>query len=480
MEEYTTSQKKKKIQVSPRRSPSPPPYPPPRRSSPPIAPKKSLNRCVYSGLKYISGPISWYFFQINGRSFHFFGDEHQSKEGNCESVEVKCSSMRNKTRCDCFDILYLLDTIFINAEESNNLVDFFIEIPYLRKGEKLSFNIGTQDYIVSILNHYVQCFQTNKEKCPFRNTRFHYADVRQNIKQGLVTLHGYIKDQMDELNKLIGYKYLVGTSLSEKIRKEIVISADWINLLIDKFFTENKNQKSLGRRYFDSHFSKDYIQELDDIYKSLITNIDEDKYSTQIKAIDKLFQTMKGLSKSFPKRSSEKKLHVIKIQLEELKKDIESNPDMYPMNLSDLIENFILSKSREYNLTEMKTLWKIYYNDFIGKIIKSSDAEELRKLYYFIYQKTYKELVYKLITSESLFMDAYTLARMFRTYTSSKNPTPFANMTITYTGDYHTTHYYEFFTDVLKVKPTASMKALEEAKRCIRDDKFSDYFKGYI
>ncbi len=68
---------------------------------------------------------------------------------------------------------------------------------------------------------------------------------------------------------------------------------------------------------------------------------------------------------------------------------------------------------------------------------------------------------------------------MFRTYTTSKNPSPFADMTITYTGDYHTKNYSRFFETVLKIQPIAKYYS-DEYNRCIHDDKFSIYFKEYL
>jgi hypothetical protein len=429
-------------------------------------------------LQYISGPISWYYFELDHRKFHFFGDSHYSKEGNCESKQIVCSSFNdnNPKSDDCFDIVYLLDTIFLNAEVNHHLVDFFLEVPYLQDEEIF---IGNQDdYISSIVYYYINCFQKDKKKCQFRNTRFHYADVRQNINQEPSTINIYLGSQIQKLLKLFD-KYNSNSNISkfEDIKLKILRSVEWVNFLIDKLFSKNNDNTYLFRRYFVSQFSSDYIQELESIYESLISGIDEVKYQKEIKSLQKVFEQMKRLSKPFPKRTSGTRLHVTKIQLEELKKDMEKNPSIYPNHFDKLIEDFIIKKSMQDDLTSIKNSWEKYYDQIVDIFNIRSENYPMRLI--FLLNNQIIAIYGRIIKMEALLMDAYTLTRMFRTYSSSQNPTPFADMTITYTGAYHTLNYYEFFTDVLKIKPTAIMKSSYESKRCLKDEKFSEYFDIY-
>jgi hypothetical protein len=453
-----------------------------RELSPPrVAREKNEN------LQYISGPISWYYFELDNRKFHFFGDSHFSKEGNCESKQIVCSSFSdNNPKSDCYDIVYLLDTIFLNAEVNHHLVDFFLEVPYLQDEQTIDIDIVRQDdYISSTVSHFIDCFQKDKKRCRFRNTRFHYADVRQSINQGLSTINMYLGSQMQKLLKLFG-KYVSNTNISqiEDIKLKILRSVEWLNFLINKLFYKN-NDKSLFRRYFASQFSSEYIQELDSIYESLISGIDEEKYQKEIKSLQTVFERLKKLSKPFPKRTSGTRLHVTKIQLEELKKDMEKNPSIYPNHLPKLIEDYIISKSNQEDITFIKKSWKKYYDPIVEILNSKSESYQLDKI--FSLNNQLPGIYGTIIKLEALLMDAYTLTRMFRTYTSSQKPTPFADMTITYTGALHTKHYYEFFTEVLKIKPTASLKPYTESKRssydqkrCLKDEKFSEYFSGYI
>ena len=66
----------------------------------------------FQDLEFISGPVSWYYFEFMGRKFHFFGDRHFSKSGNCTDLfGIKCKSIAlsgrevsKRAREKCYDI----------------------------------------------------------------------------------------------------------------------------------------------------------------------------------------------------------------------------------------------------------------------------------------------------------------------------------------------------------------------------------------
>jgi hypothetical protein len=469
------------------------PTPPPPKSSfrPPLPPGprpqkiSGVNKCIYSGLKYISGPISWYYYEWNGRSFHFFGDVHFSFENNCESKGMKCSSVTDKEFCDCFDFIFFLDTIFTNAEKSGKLVDFFIEVPYLTQGQTIE-EIEADDYISTIYHYFKNCFQIDKSKCPFKKTRLHYADVRQDIStqnKFTSTLYMNIYLYLEELYNLI-VKLFSDYNYDEEITLlKIHTLSEWLNNFFHRFFSR-KNGDHLHKRYMASYFSNDFSGDIDRVFDSFMANKEIEMYPDQVKLLQKIIGYMKREAKPYPKRTSGNKIHVIKIQLEELKKDIQNRPEEYQLkDLPELIENFILDESDDYS-TQIINIWNDFYQSVILEIYKNPQSKVAMD--HFIKKQNLingdKSILNQFfIRQEAVIMDAYTLSRMFRTYTTSKNPTPIADMTITYTGYYHTKNYSQFFQNVLKIEPIDKYHTDENnINRCIHDDKFSIYFKEYL
>lgn len=64
--------------------------------------------------EYISGPVSLYYFQYAGRNFYFFGDVHEDRAFSCPHVGVNLNLYDISKKC--FDIIYLLETIFERAK----------------------------------------------------------------------------------------------------------------------------------------------------------------------------------------------------------------------------------------------------------------------------------------------------------------------------------------------------------------------------
>jgi hypothetical protein len=155
---------------------------------------------------FISGPISSYFFEHNGVKYFLYGDQHQSKENNCDELSnveeykdlklpcVTTTRGRDENDVNCYDMVAHLDRIFTNAERTEKRVDFYLEVPFQDVDFDLVENIFSeqeekklkQDYIGSILYYFNKCFKKDKKDCKFSNVHFHYADIRQTPLKGLV------------------------------------------------------------------------------------------------------------------------------------------------------------------------------------------------------------------------------------------------------------------------------------------------------
>ena len=442
------------------------------------------DKCMNILLQYISGPVSWYFFNLNGRMFHFFGDVHFSFEGSCEDLGVKCKKTLNdyNNQCsECFDISFLLEVMFLNMLGSKKLIDFFLEVPYLKAGEK-SIWVDPKDNVSLIYSNFRKCFERSKSKCPYENTRFHYADVRQtNPKIGAntepITLHGTFTNRQLRENLVASILNIIIHSPSDvNLFKE---KSEWLNLYFKRFFSTNKNEKPLALKYLESHFENNFNQNIDQIFESFLTNDEKLKYPKETTMLEKAIESIKSISKTSKGRYTIE-VHPNKIQLDELRNDMSAQPGMYPKNLVMLIQNFVMKKAEKI-ISEIDHLWKEqFYKNLIVEIYKNPESKEIADKFYSSYFDSVNIMTELLANLDALILDTYMLARMFRTYSSSKKPTPFADMTITYTGDFHTQNYREFFENVLKVPAIVSQRGMGDAMRCLQNDNIRNIFGEYI
>ena len=125
-------------------------------------------------------------------------------------------------------LLDLLKTLFAYNFENNIYTDFFLETPFKLKidtdklfkdilSEKLKYGLvlTTTEKLMLKKNHYIpilynlfsNCFQLEKEQCPyFPYVRFHYADIRLNIRNNvseMILISTVIDDAIKVVNTLL-------------------------------------------------------------------------------------------------------------------------------------------------------------------------------------------------------------------------------------------------------------------------------------
>jgi hypothetical protein len=434
-----------------------------RITSKPSLPKKIKDEEKEPEPKYISGPVSWSYFEFNGKRFHFFGDEHGSIDGNCESLNINCT---DRATTDCFDIVFLLENVF---QDKNKFIDLFIELPYLSSDQELNIDLNDrrEGYIKNITQRFHKCFQRNKDLCPYQNVRFHYVDIRQdlNIPGGLGTIYNYLMSLWTEvenrfLNLLLEHNPI--------INKELIDQMKFINSLVQILFDRYPNfHREL---FYDilTQSSVSYIQRMKSFYEEHLASLNS--------------SVLKEIFLEHPKRRIKNgNIHLIRKQLEELKKD---NLELKGKNIADSISNFIW---KEYDQLEMniKEPWNQFYKIFLqttGALQdinqnKSSD-DIVKKLEIFqiigdtlnhmeVYRETMEDKKFNLVRADMLWMDVYTLTRMFRNYSSSKSPIE-SNIVITYTGELHRMNFAKFFQHVLQVNPVFEERGMSQARRCIQ------------
>lgn len=368
---------------------------------------------IENNIVNLSGPTSAYSISFNGKRYYLFGDRHKSMTNLCSEP---CDIKHN-----CYNITTYLSMIFEKAERSNELVDFFLEVPYVFKS--LAFNqyessamveyyrnIGNTGIISKIFNYFYSCFA--KTSCKYSTTRFHYTDVRRvgaffdipffeqhlyvRVMQSIEFLKyknpldpQYIKDT-DVL-----LRYFLGTDLSLRLFRLYLESDNFIED-VNKLFAPVLSQISAG-----------------------FTEIREKLYNPHLLVYNKDTKTT---------------MHVIRKQFLKLEKEGQGQ-------LANLIKEFLIN-SFEYVFDEAKpalNTWNHYMELYRLDQINTNDLLLLSKELF--------NYLTDLLRVLPLLYDAYILPRMFRNY--GKTP---STKTIVYAGNFHILHYVRFFENYLNVK----------------------------
>ena len=124
---------------------------------------------------FVEGPVSLSEYKSDKWDMHIylFGDYHEKKR--------KCSDLTKEiTTIEKF----LESTFIVNKKIT---IDFYLEEQFIsRFFNKTNFSFGDlpirqtdrESYLEDVSNYFSNCFQVIKTNCPYKNTRFHYVDVR--------------------------------------------------------------------------------------------------------------------------------------------------------------------------------------------------------------------------------------------------------------------------------------------------------------
>jgi hypothetical protein len=363
----------------------------------------------------ISGISSLYTTNYVDKNYIFIGDRHYNI--------YECEDCVPET---CIHIIDLLEKIF----NYGNIVDFYLEIPFLGKTGFLSTLEETYKntkfgMLYKTYYKFYDCI--NKLKCDFNNVRFHYIDIRLGylVRNDLTTYQiffQYIEAQL--LDKCL---YIL-----EKIESNVKYEgSDFVDdslKLIDDFYYNEKFGNKKYQQIFNIYLkSNDFINDLE----KFLANLPKFKDKFFINEIRR-----RTFNKNISVTRRSKTMSRIRAQLEAL--EYEGKND-----IKDKIEEFVSDGFRKELDTDMyKDAWQSlkilnngmiehrYSYENIQKIIKNIRAQE--------YHNTLRGGAY--------LVDAYTLARSFRTFL------PESNKKFFYTGYKHSIRYVEFFEKYLNCK----------------------------
>ena len=467
------------------------------KNLPPLSPRK--NTPIKHNAK-ISGPISAYATKLTGKSFNFFGDAHFSMMGTCKPCkDIKIPSLQMnipENSADCDDISVLLSEVFSKASVEKKWIDFYIEIPFLSTNKfrpsdrDVASGIDSFGYLYKLYYIFYNCL--NKTNCKYDTTRFHYVDIRLEYRQS--DLKG-LTEEMKQIIAMTGQK-LPPSYGSTFIIYESYISTIRVENCVDKFaeMVMNNDRKR-----------NSYIEETDKLMRDLYFSGGQTmtgKIEPKNFRLFKLYLTSDNFLKdatdlidlSSVRDGKEllelrdqlapptmmvnrkgKNMHRIRSQLLSLEE--EGKGELVNNIVNFIVEQYI----KNVNNSSIIDLWRslmIAYDGYINAKYRAIDdvhflidklSQEFRKL---------MQITSVTISGVSLLMDAYTLARIFRSYPGKDHVDSVKS--IVYAGDAHISTYVKFFESVLgvdfkKYNPNnKNLKNYESLSRCLSVD-MSDF-----
>ncbi len=411
----------------------------------------------------------------------------------CKDIKIPNMQLSAPEGADnCSDISVLLAEIFTKASQEKKWIDFYIEIPFLssskfRPSDKdVADGIDRFGYLYKLYYIFYNCL--NKTNCKYDTTRFHYVDVRLEYRQS------DLKELTEEMKQIIA---MTGQKLPPNYGSEFIIYESYISTIrveecVDRFAEMvMKNDRKRNA----------YIEETDKLMRDLYFSGGQTmtgKIDPKNFRLFKLYLTSDNFLKdvtdlidlSFVKDGKEllklrdqlapptmmvnrkgKNMHRIRAQLLALAEEGKGE-------FADAIVSFIINQYlKNVNNSAIIDLWRglmIAYDGYINAKYRMIDdvhflieklSQEFRKL---------MEITAVTITGVSLLMDAYTLARIFRTYPGKNHIDSVKS--IVYAGDAHISTYVNFFESILNAKfhkynPNKSvLKDYKNLSRCLNVD----------
>lgn len=450
----------------------------------------------------ISGPISAYVTTYKGKKYEFFGDAHFSMTGTCNKpcndVDIKDPKFRSslseliESDIPCWDISILLSNLFNTAAAKGEWIDFYIEIPFIKLIPSELYvrtHLEQAGYIYKLYYIFYNCL--SKIKCNYSTTRFHYVDVRQQYKS--IDLNS-LTEELRKLVQEFGETQLNESTFAsyelylvhERIRKSILQLSQMIvmNKLQKNSYIEETNKLVRDLYFSGGQTMTGRIEpknmRLLKLYL-LSDNFDRDVKALMSESISVSSEVLKLLEIIVPipliVNRNGKNMHRIRAQLEALENEGQGE-------IANKIVSFIIERyDKKVDVNKIIDLWRSIMLTYEGllnnKFKKMENVYTLIEKFEIEYKKA-SQFLSMSVSGSSLLMDAYTLARMFRTYPGKNHIN--GSKSIVYAGDAHIQTYVNFFesilgTDFIKHEPNKIILQqiknddpnvkLQDIKRCL-------------
>lgn len=377
-------------------------------------------------MNYISGPVSYYELDYEGKTYTFFGDMHRGMDMDCNSFGIKCKTNDNDEDSNCWSFLYYLDKKLTHNNKNKITTDIFLEHSYIHKsikipksfevmGEKDLLNQLQDDYMTRVFKFLNSCFALDKTKCKYYpHVRVHYTDVRSVM--------------MDNISYVIfPFRYL---STLYKLNRIDTFDSTAVMMMLHNWVYGLYDLLRISMEYKD--ITKD-INKLKDLFI-------DDPVSNNLNFMWKL--SLDLITTFLTRTRNKKRVHKIAIQLEALEKQGKHE-------LVDKIKEFIITRADVYiNLMEK------YFHD-MTTMIESNVIDD----YLLFWESAFLKFDVITLLIDTCFMDAYLLGRIFR-YEGKES--------IVYAGDEHVKRYVKFFDYYLNTTPICyQSRKLSYINRCL-------------
>lgn len=344
----------------------------------------------------LSGPVFAFVGKHKGIKYYLFGDIHFSLERTClppcKGIDENMKNIDPLGSENCWDITRLVADII----RKSGTTDVYLEVPYTKKEMHLIGDHGLPNFFRT----FRECFF---KRCKLKNARFHYVDIRLKADDSLQASN-----------------YFLGTITSQIIRdtKENPFEKSPSTVILEKAFA---NDSKLYLEIVDVYLnSTNFIVDLEKVLDKLTDNLDVNAF----------------IEKDLIVKRGGKTMHKIGAQLKALKDDGQTE---LATKIKDYTKNYYLkgpfSKFR-------KPILEMFEAARHKVSMGEQDLANLGILF--------KKMRAIIAMQEGMFMDAYLLARMFRTFPNTKH-TP-SDKRIIYAGSEHIKTYVDFFEKELDVK----------------------------
>ena len=416
----------------------------------------------------ISGPIEMFIFKSgtrNPRNIYLFGEKHGGWENLCYDDETICKNDQY-----CFSIIQFFHELIRRNEIKNDrletpeYIDFYIESTYIEKTKEPllpELNDYTKKFYESLelddldpithkikkmwghsdqskkgpLDRLKQIFsetcQSEGIECP-PHIRFHRIDYRGNIG----------------LDPIFDISYEIYRVLS--MYKELVINHPDKVELIAKF--------------------KEYIKEL--IYSE---HMDKPGNMYRLAAMIKRLYHMDELPvvEDIPKYSINDLNRILELMLQDnirkiMKQYLYSEfPEVTIRDVFDILKRYNMERIKQYFrfLVEI-VFWGKNIESYIKTHIDNlADLDDM----YDIYTESFEHIFNASATIGAIFMDLYTIGRIFRKFKEPTDiPLPAPKNIVTLTGSSHTNNYNIILQEIFKKFPIFSQYTSHDEIQCMK------------
>jgi hypothetical protein len=368
----------------------------------------------------ISGAVDFRVVDYNNRRFILFSDIHSGFEGICTGECLNIEDINIDTRYDniCYNTDAAIKKIILEADNNHEYVDIFFESNFYGPPPHrtlISSPIDPLDLTIRKYRDYLY-----RVKCPYKNARFHYTDIRQGLSKNIryLAVVPNIMGLIEKINKsklfiniptrqdiLVDYlSYFVDSYIVRLfISSETLIDSNlWLFI---KIFLESNNYVSDVTAFLDKiliinqKMLDRFISALSHKFKNNLLSV------TLNKLIQDSFNTVKKWSLEFTMIVNRNGNNITRI-----KSQLSGLINQGDNDLALTIQQFIYQKIQGDSISKLYKILKSQYVHVLGYL--ESEHNQDKSINYL----KIKLPVNPLLHINSYIMDLYTIARMFRSF----------------------------------------------------------------